>query len=173
MNNRILVAYATKAGSTEEVAGHLAKKLTQHGAQVDLLPVSKVKDISPYRNIVLGSAIRIGKILPEMMEFIKKNQTALQEKEVDVFVLCMTLDKDTPETRKTVSAFIDPVREVIHPRKEGFFAGVVDPSRLGVFERMMMKAINPPVGDFRKWDEIDRWAENLQFQQVEDADLRN
>ncbi len=58
MPNRILVTYASRAGTTAEVAEAIARTLTQDGAQVDVLPMKSVKDLSPYQAVVAGSAIR-------------------------------------------------------------------------------------------------------------------
>ena len=58
MNNKILVTYASRAGSTAEVAEAIGKTLTEGGAQVDVIPMQDVNDLSPYRAVVAGSAIR-------------------------------------------------------------------------------------------------------------------
>lgn len=58
MNNKILVTYASRAGSTAEVAEAIGKTLAETGVQVDVIPMQAVKDLSPYQAIVAGSAIR-------------------------------------------------------------------------------------------------------------------
>ena len=70
MPNRILVTYASRAGTTAEVAEAIARTLTQEGAQVDVLPMNSVKDLSPYQAVVAGSAIRGSKWLPEAIQFV-------------------------------------------------------------------------------------------------------
>ncbi len=42
MTNRILVTYASRTGSTAEVAQAIAKTLAEDGAQVDVLPMQEV-----------------------------------------------------------------------------------------------------------------------------------
>ena len=61
MNNRILVTYASRAGSTAGVAEAIGKTLIERGAQVDMLPMQDVKDLTPYSAVVAGSAIRAAK----------------------------------------------------------------------------------------------------------------
>ena len=161
MNNRILIAYASKAGSTAEVAVRLGEDLAKQNASIDVLPISKVADLSPYQTVIFGSAIRVGKILPEAMAFIEKNQTALQQKPFHLFILCMTLEKDTEENRKTVSAYLDPVRALVKPASEGLFAGVMNLARLPFIERVMITLMKAPTGDFRRWDQIQAWGQNL------------
>jgi menaquinone-dependent protoporphyrinogen oxidase len=155
---RILVAYASKAGSTAEVAARIGETLSRKGLAVDVLPVDQAADLTPYQAVVLGSAIRVGKLLPEALAFIEKNQAALQKAPFNVFVVCMTLKDDTPENRKTVSAYLDPVRKWVKPANEGLFAGKIDPARLKLFERLAVAAMKVPIGDFRNWDAINTWS---------------
>ncbi|NLG98187.1 MAG: flavodoxin [Chloroflexi bacterium] len=161
MNGRILVAYASKAGSTAEIAKKIAQTLSERNVPVDVLPAGKVNDLSPYSAVVLGSAIRMGAVLPEAVKFIEKNQAALQQKPFSMFIACMTLHEDNEENRKTVSAYLAPVRALVKPDSEGLFAGVIDPSKVGLLERMAIKLVKSPLGDFRKWDEISAWAESI------------
>lgn len=161
MQNKILIAYASKAGSTIEIANYMGKILKDKGIQVDVLPVHTVMDISAYQSVILGSAIRVGKILPEAMKFVENNQVELQKKQFGVFVVCMTLNQDTEENRKIVSDYLIPVRALVKPDSEGYFAGVMDLNKLNLLEKMIMKAMKAPVGDFRKWDQVEAWSGNL------------
>ena len=158
MDKKILITYASKAGSTAETAAHMGEMLAKQNAQVDVLPVEKAGDLSAYQAVMLGSAIRMGQLLPEVVKFVEANQAALQQKSFNVFFLCMILEKDTPENRQTVSAYLEPVRALVKPASEGMFAGVMDPKKLSLLERMMMKAMKTPVGDFRNWEQINAWA---------------
>jgi len=160
MDKKILITYASKAGSTAETAARMGEMLAGQNAQVDVLPVEKVGDLSAYHAVLLGSAIRMGQLLPEVVKFVEANQAALQQKAFNVFFLCMTLEKDTPENRQTVSAYLEPVRALVKPASEGMFAGVMEPKKLSLLERMMMKAMKTPVGDFRNWEQINAWAQS-------------
>jgi menaquinone-dependent protoporphyrinogen oxidase len=161
MENKVLITYASKAGSTANVAERIARKLEEKNLNVDLQPVNEVSGIESYSTVVLGSAIRAGSLLPEAKSFLYKQQAQLQQKHFSVFVVCLTLQNDTEDNRKTVSAYLDPVRSQIKPNKEGLFAGVMNASRLGFLARMMMKAMKAPDGDYRSWEAIDAWAEEL------------
>ena len=91
MNDKILVTYASRAGSTAGVAEAIGKTLAEGGAQVEVLPTQEVKDLAPYRAVVAGSAIGGGKWLPEAMQFMKTRQAALAGKPFAAFMVCITL----------------------------------------------------------------------------------
>ena len=161
MDRRVLVAYASKAGSTIEIAAEIGKVFKDRSFAVDVLPINKVTDVTIYRAVVLGSAIRIGKILPEAMSFIERNQETLKTMPFAMFIVCLTLRKDDPCNRETVRAYLDPVYKIVEPASVGLFAGVLNMKRLGMGERMLAKMIQAPEGDFRQWDQIDTWARSL------------
>ena len=57
---RILVTYATMAGSTAEVARMLGSELSARGCQVEVLPIEKVRDLSGYQGIIVGGPMIMG-----------------------------------------------------------------------------------------------------------------
>jgi menaquinone-dependent protoporphyrinogen oxidase len=69
MNNKILVTYASRAGSTAGVAEAIGKTLSARGEQVDVLAMQEAKNLTPYRAVVAGSAIQNKQWLPEAMQF--------------------------------------------------------------------------------------------------------
>ncbi|MBE9508223.1 MAG: flavodoxin domain-containing protein [Chloroflexi bacterium] len=158
----ILVAYATKAGSTAEVAAEIGRVIeSKGGCQVDVRPVGKLKEVGGYDAVIIGSAIRAGKWLPEATKFVEKHRDALSQVPVALFAVCLTLSEDTEENRRTVAAYLDPVREVVQPVDVGLFAGVMDYSKLSFILRLMMKAMKSPEGDFRDWEVIRAWADSV------------
>jgi menaquinone-dependent protoporphyrinogen oxidase len=162
MSKKILVAYATRAGSTMEVADSLGKVIAESGCQVDVLPVKKVKSTEGYDAVVLGTAVRMGKIMPEIVSFTKKNKAKLGKLPVAAFVVCLTMKDDTPENRKTVSAYLDPVKKEVGLADEGLFAGKLDVAKLGFFSRFIMtKMVKTPDADHRDWKKIREWGAKL------------
>ena len=73
MTQKILVTYASRTGSTSEVAETARNILTDKGAEVDLLPVQSVHTLDPYLAVVVGSAIQNRQWLPEALDFIHKH----------------------------------------------------------------------------------------------------
>jgi menaquinone-dependent protoporphyrinogen oxidase len=161
MENRVLVAYASKAGSTAEIATKIGESLARKYPAVDVLPVNIVKNLSPYQTVILGSAIRVGNVLPEVKNFIEANKAVLAQKGYSMFIVCMTLSDDTDANRSTVSAYLDPIRVIVKPAREGMFGGVMNVKKLPLIERMMIKMMKSPEGDFRNWEKITAWAEAI------------
>lgn len=161
MSDKILVAYASKCGSTGEVAEAIGQALCEAGAAVDVRLAQNVTDVSPYRAVIVGSAIRVGRWLPDAIKFVETHQEALSQVPVAYFLTCMTLEDDTEENRRTVAAYLDPVREIVQPVDVGLFAGSMDPSKLSFVFRLMMKAMGTPEGDYRDWEAIRAWADGL------------
>ena len=124
--DKVLVAYATRCGSTGAVAEAIGEALCAAGVPADVRPVKEVSDVSGYRAAVVGSAIRIGKWLPEATKWVKTHQVALRGKPLAYFGVCMALAEDTEETRREAESFLQPVRDLVQPVEEAMFAGVVD-----------------------------------------------
>jgi menaquinone-dependent protoporphyrinogen oxidase len=160
MTGKVLITYATRAGSTAEVAQAIAEVLRarSEGENVDVAPVKEVQDLSPYRAVIVGSAIRMGSWLPEAVEFVTKNQAALDKVPTAFFLVSGYLKDDTPEMRAKVSAFLDPVRAMVKPGKEGLFAGKMDYSKITFLDRLIAKMVKSVEGDWRNWDQIRAWA---------------
>ena len=167
MNNKILVTYASRTGSTAGVAEAIGKSLAEQGVQVDVLPMQDVKDLSPYRAVVAGSAIRGAKWLPEAMQFMQANQTVLASKPFAAFLVCMTLAMPSGEKyRSFVADMMQPVRAIVRPVSEGLFPGMLDIRKISSFGdkikfRMSVAMGVWSQGDHRDWNAIRAWAEGL------------
>ena len=159
--SKVLVAYATKAGSTGEVAEAIGQALCDGGAAVDVKPVKEVDDLDGYKAVVVGSAIRMTRVLPEMASFVESHQATLSQMPTAYFLCCGRLQDDTQENRREVSSWLSPVREIVRPVGEGLFAGKVDFDKLSFLDRTMAKMMGSSEGDWRDWDAIRAWAGDL------------
>jgi len=167
MNNIILVTYASRAGSTAGVAEAIGKTLSESGAQVDVLPMQEVKDLTPYRAVVAGSAIQNKQWLPEAMQFIQAHQSELAQKPFAAFLVCMTLAMRNGETyRPFVAEFLARVRALVRPVSEGYFSGKLDIRKVPSFSDRLKFRLSVlfgvwAEGDHRDWNAIRLWAESL------------
>ena len=167
MSKRILVTYASRSGSTAEIAEAIGKTLNQDSIHVDVLPMQDVTDISTYSAIVAGSAIRGSKWLPEAMDFIRSHHAELLKKPVATFTVCITLAmSNSDQYRQAVAAWIEPVRAQVKPVNEGLFAGRLDFTKLPVtIDTLKLRLVVLlgifPKDDRRDWNAIRLWAESL------------
>jgi menaquinone-dependent protoporphyrinogen oxidase len=167
MNDKILITYASRSGSTAEIAEAISRALTQNGVQVDVLPMQDVKDLSSYRAVVAGSAIRKSKWLPEAMQFIQTHQSELRQKPFATFTVSITLAmSNTDPYRQAVTEWIQPVRAQVKPISEGLFAGLLDFSKLPFnWDNLKLRAVVAlgifPKNDRRDWNAVRTWADNL------------
>ena len=166
--SKILVAYASRCGSTGGVAGAIAGFFCDNGASVDVKRVQNVRDLSPYRAVIIGSAVHSDKWLPEAVDFVKQNRSVLANLPVAYFITCLTMVKPTPENRQKALGFLAPLREAVPevtPVDTGLFAGTLDYGKLSFMVRMVMKmkmeSKGISEGDYRNWKSIKTWAKNI------------
>jgi menaquinone-dependent protoporphyrinogen oxidase len=161
MNHKILVTYATKTGTTAEIAKIIAEVLMEQGVQVELMAVNNVKSVSGYDAVVLGSAVRVGAWLPEAVKFVDQHRAALNQRPLALFTVHGNNRGGDETSRTNREAYLAAVRGKVKPRSEIFFDGQIDLERMSLVERMMTKAVKAEIGDFRDWPAIRAWAAEL------------
>ncbi|WP_298666012.1 flavodoxin domain-containing protein [uncultured Methanofollis sp.] len=161
MTRKILVAYASRYGSTREIAGAVARALEKAGNIVDCMNVMDVDDITPYEAVVAGSPIYMGKWLVEAVDFVKKFCVELNEKPLAVFAVGYSMKEETDVIRRSASASMSEVRIYVRPQVEGLFAGKFDPEGMSRADLEIMKMTGAVPGDARDWSKVARWAEAL------------
>ncbi len=161
MAKKVLIAYATRVGSTIEIAEEIASVLREWGVEVEVRSTHERLDVEQYNAVILGSAIRMGHWLPEAIEFLEQHRAHLKKIPVAYFTVCITMCEDTQENRETVLQYLNPVMQAvpeIRPISIGLLAGEIDTHKLGLLPRLTVKVIHAPVGDFRDWTTIRNWA---------------
>jgi menaquinone-dependent protoporphyrinogen oxidase len=163
MDNQVLVAYATKYGATAEIAEKIGQVLRQAGLRTDVLPADRVSDLTPYKAVVLGSAVYIGRWRKEAVKFLQANETVLAEKLVWLFSSGPTGEGDPVELTQgwRFPGKLQPIADRIAPRDIAVFQGAVDVGELNFIEKWMLKNVKAPVGDFRDWEAITSWATDI------------
>jgi menaquinone-dependent protoporphyrinogen oxidase len=167
MTNKILVTYTSRFGATAGVAEAIGKTLSELGAQVDVLPMKEVVDLTPYQAVVAGSAINGAAWLPGALQFIQEHRAELSRKPFAAFLVCMTLSmKNGEQYRSNISTWLEPVRAMVRPFSEGLFAGALDIKQIPSFSDRLKFRISVLIGvwkegDHRDWNAIRTWAESL------------
>ena len=161
---KILVAYATAAGSTGEVAEAVAKTLREGGATVDLRRAKGTTDLSGYDAVVLGSGVRAGRTYAEAGQFLAAHQSALQQMPAAGFVVCLSVKDSTGPGCPEAEGYLDAMfaQAGVEPVSKGLFAGAVDYAKLPRLLGWILKGLKKePGGDYRDWAAIEAWASRL------------
>lgn len=164
MTPKILVTYASRTGWTTGVAEAIGTTLTEHGAQVDVLPMRAVENLSGYDAVIAGSGINSASWLPEALDFVRVQQTELQRKPFAAFLVCMTLAITNGEQyRGHVATWLDPVSTLVKPASTGLFSGGLEIARLSSFGDRLKFHLSVlfgvwKEGDHRDWDAIREWT---------------
>lgn len=163
MEPRVLVAYATKHGATEEIADKIGEVIRSAGPVVDVLPADGVSDLTPYQAVVLGSSVYVGQWRRQAVKFLKANEGKLSELPVWIFSSGPTGEGDPVELLKgwRFPEGQQSLADRIQPREIVVFHGAIDPKKLGFVEQRMIKMVKASLGDFRQWDTIVAWAVSI------------
>jgi menaquinone-dependent protoporphyrinogen oxidase len=153
---KILVTYATKKGSTREVANALAEELRSRAAEVTVLAADDVADIAPYDGVVLGGSIYMGRWHADARRLLERFSEQLLDRQLAVFAIgpLTSSPDDLAAARRQLDHALDKLAEV-HPATVAVFGGVVDPAKLH-FPFNHMAAT-----DARDWDQIRSWARKI------------
>lgn len=159
---RILVAYASRYGSTAEVAMVIGEVLHGGGFEVEVRSAGDIKDAGTYQAVILGSSTRHFHLLPEAVEFARRNRSALVGMPTAYFVTGLMLKFAMPKYLDKAKAILDPLREIKAPVATAFFHGKLETSRLEWSLRFYFRRFSPIVeGDYRDWDAVRKWAAEL------------
>lgn len=166
MSDSILVAYATRYGSTQEVAEAIAERLRQHGLDAEARRARDVRSLDGYDAVVLGTPIYIGSMLKDAREFLERNRPALDGMPVAIFALGPARpEDDIDEARGQLDDALGKL-EWLRPAKVEMFVGRYDPSRLRLADRLLAALPASPLHgmeeyDGRNWTVIGEWADRL------------
>ncbi len=161
MGQKVLILYATKTGSTIEVARAIAEELLNRGCAVEIAPAGAAPGLAAFDAVIIGSAVRFGRWLPEALQFVEQNQAALQKIPVGFFAVHLMNRGDDDSSRKARLAYLEPARKLVTPLAEAYFSGVGDMSKVNFIERLITRMVRSPEGDFRDWSAIQNWAQNI------------
>jgi menaquinone-dependent protoporphyrinogen oxidase len=153
---KILVVAASKHSSTDQIAEAIGRTLRDLGHIVQVCDFGEVGDIAPYDAAIIGSAIYMGHWLVEARQFVDKNQASLSAMPVWLFS-SGPLGHDDPQPRD-IPANLQELMQAVKARDHKTFAGALDKSKLGMGERLVVKMVKGPEGDFRDWEAIRGWA---------------
>jgi menaquinone-dependent protoporphyrinogen oxidase len=169
---KVLVAYASKHGSTKGIAERISTTLSSAGLDATVRQVDEAGLLDAYDAFVVGSAAYMFHWLKEATAFVRRNRAVLASRPTWLFssgpIGSDLVDKEGRDVMETSRPreFAE-FEQAIHPRDERIFFGAYDPGAppIGLAERFtrIMPAARAalPAGDFRDWPRIDAWAREI------------
>lgn len=163
MTAPMLVTWATRTGSTAEVAQHIAAVLRERDVLVDSRPIPEMRSLQKYGAIVLGAPLYIGRLHRDARHFLSAFQKELSARPVALFVLGPT----HPDEGEFVAARNQLRKELAKfpwfaPVLQQIFGGRWDPAKLGFPLNWLPVVRGSEVSDARDWAAIRAWADSLQ-----------
>jgi len=156
---KVLVAVATKHGSTREIADAIVEELRASGLEVDLRAAGSVIEIASYEAVVFGSAVYTGGWLADATRFAHAHSWALRRMPVWLFssgpigLEGTKLLGDRPE--------VPELLKLTQAREHRVFRGKLDKQNLDAVDRYVTRVVQAPEGDFRDWEAVRDWARSI------------
>jgi menaquinone-dependent protoporphyrinogen oxidase len=162
MSASVLVAYATRSGSTQEVAEAVAATLRERGLAVDIQPMRDVRTLDQHRAIVLGAPLYMFHWHRDALHFLERHQAALTQRPVAVFALgpFHAEEKEFQGAREQLDKELAKF-PWLTPQAITIFGGKFDPQKLTFPYNLMPALKNMPASDVRDWTAIRAWANDL------------
>jgi menaquinone-dependent protoporphyrinogen oxidase len=146
----ILVTYATKYGSTQQVAEAVAETLRGRGEDAECRPVRDVRKAIGHRDlVVLGGAIYRGRWHRDAHRFLKRHRKELLAVPVAVFGMGPRTEEGWERSRAQLDRDLAK-HDWLSPVAVTVFGGADPPGREG-----------KPHRDLRDWDVIRGWTDAL------------
>jgi menaquinone-dependent protoporphyrinogen oxidase len=164
MQKKILIAYATRTGSTQEVAEAVAVTLRESGLEVDIQPMRNVRTLEGYGAVVLGAPLYMFHWHKDALSFLSRYREVLTDGlPVAIFAsgpFAKGDEKEWQEVHKQLDqelakfAWLKPIAVEI-------IGGKFDPAKLSFPLNLVPALKQMPASDLRDWTTIRAWASNL------------
>lgn len=155
---RVVIATGSRHGSTRDIGDRLAEVLASMDIEAVSCDVTEVESLDGVDAVVLGSAVYMGQWTKEAQVFVDHFRAELLVMPTWVFSSGPVGDPPQPDGEPAAHT---RVREVVEPEDDRVFPGVLDRDALGLGEKLIVKMIGAPDGDFRPWDDIDAFAREI------------
>lgn len=159
----VLVAFATKGGTTQSVAERLGARLLGAGHAVTVVSVQDDPDPATYDAVVVGSGVLAGSVYPAAGRWLTAHARGLADKPVGLFVVCLGVATRDPARLEEAAGYPDQLAAALPqpPVATTLFAGSYDPAARRWWERLAARLARAPRGDFRDWAAVDAWGGEL------------
>jgi menaquinone-dependent protoporphyrinogen oxidase len=159
----VLVVYASRHGTTEEIAARIAARLASSSATADLRRIDEVGNLDSYDAVVLGAPVYHRSWPPEADRFVSEHGDALAARPLWLFSVGSFGDTKRvigPLTHREPKRIAE-IRAAIRPREYRVFQGVIRKHQWPFWSRMFFHAFGGRFGDHRDWPVIEAWADGI------------
>ena len=156
----VLVAYATHSGATRTLAETLTTALRAVGLEADLADIEDSPDPAGYDAVVLGSGVRVDAIEKAATAWALQHAQALGQQPF-AFFSCSGSASDPSKggKQKATDAFLE--KAPVTPVAVKNFPGWVLMDRIPLHERLLLKSMRTPTGDFRDLPAVEAWGREI------------
>lgn len=152
---RVLVTAQSKHGATAEIAAAIAVELRRHRIEANVALPAQVSSLDGYDAVVLGSAVYMGRWMEQARDFAERFADKLHTIPVWLFSSGPVGDPLKPAEPPADG---ETVARDVGAREHRVFAGEIDHGDLGLGEKLVVKMVHAPAGDYRPWTEIVDWS---------------
>ena len=143
---RILIAYSSRYGSTEEIASKLVDFLGEEGVEAIVLDVKNERswpNLESYDGVIVGSGVKITKWMKESLNFLKRKRDELKGKRLALFVSCMSVLTDPDYAREELLEKVMEKAGVEADLYEAFgpLIDVGEESRMGFLDKKIAQSV--------------------------------
>ena len=160
---RVLVVYATVSGCTATIASRIGCDLIGYGAKPFVSSVEECGKIiqGDYDAIVLGSGVRVGRWHRSARDWIESNSSVLRETPLALFSVGLHgIRPDGTLDRASVQADLARVLSGVGVKASAgsaFIPGWKRTDGFSSMEKLALRVYPLADGDYRDWNEVDRW----------------
>jgi menaquinone-dependent protoporphyrinogen oxidase len=158
MTAHVLIATASRHGSTLDIADEIARTLMGRGCEVVQQPAGEADGVKQFDAVIVGSAVYMGRWLPPSIAFVTRNGDELAQRPVWLFSSGPIGDPPLPDKDPEG---IDELIARCGARGHRVFPGRLDPDRLGMGERFIVGMLRAPKGDYRDFPAVGAWANEI------------
>ena len=165
MENKVLVAYASTHGSTQEIAEKVASTLRERGLAVDIQPARSLRaPLAGYSAVVLGAPLYMFHLHQDALQFLSRHQKQLAGGLPLAIFAGGPIGKgdadEWEEVRRHLTAELAKF-PWLSPVSVEIVGGRFDPTRLRFPWNLIPALKKMPPTDFRDWSAIHAWAAGL------------
>ncbi len=164
MEIKVLIAFASTNGSTQEIAEVVATTLREHGLTVDLQPMRKVRSLQGYRAIILGAPLYMFHLHKDALSFLSRYREALANAlPVAIFAGGPFASGDKKEWQEVSRQLDQELAKFpwLTPVTVEIVGGKFDPAKLRFPLNLIPALKQMPASDLRDWTAIRTWASSL------------